>query len=590
MRRSVRRSTGSHIASCLFALSVFHSLRAEAQQLSDTVGSRLSPVARGAIARYNAPATRRITGAFDVPATTVITGDVAVLNGPVTIAGRIQGSLIAINSDVRFAPGARVDQQLIVIGGDIYGQESAQVGGELLRQVELLRYHIDGERIVAENEPVYDDSWWQRHHLKHAFRHGEAYTDFFYLASHAYNRVEGWSIVAGPRFERAPDWGKINVEAFAVVRTADPVRWGEGTLGHDAKAEVQFGKPLGVAVGGRAFDVVAPTESWQMGDGEVGLASALFRRDYRDYYGRHGGELFLRLQGGNDADLTTTFSDEQWGDRRDRNPWSLFRGGEPWRPNPQMDVGTMHLLTTRLRVDTREREGSPLAGWYLTMELESGAGQLTRFGAPLFTPDAPLAFPAVIPRPESVRYTRGLFDLRRFNRISPNTNLNFRLVAGGWLGGDALPTQRKFSVGGPGTLPGYAFREMIGNGDALQCSRGVVQNGSPAQCDRIALAQIEMRSRFLAGVLRDDGPDDWWRPGLNHHADWVLFADAGRGWLVGPSDGSVTYGKSSLPSFGSFKSDVGLGLDFGGVGLYATKALADGNEPVRFFARLQRRF
>jgi hypothetical protein len=52
----------------------------------------------------------------------------------------------------------------------------------------------------------------------------------------------------------------------------------------------------------------------------------------------------------------------------------------------------------------------------------------------------------------------------------------------------------------------------------------------------------------------------------------------------------VTYGKSSLPSLDSFKSDIGLGLDFGGLGLYVTKAVTNASEPVRFFARLQRRF
>ena len=151
MRRLVRSTMMTPIAWCLLAAAL-HSSPAAAQQPSDTTGSRLSSVARSAIARYNAPATRRIAGAFDIPAATTIPGDVAVLNGPVTIAGHIQGSLIAINSDVRFVPGARVDQQLIVIGGGVSGQDSAQVGGDLLRQVELLRYHIDGERIVAESE------------------------------------------------------------------------------------------------------------------------------------------------------------------------------------------------------------------------------------------------------------------------------------------------------------------------------------------------------------------------------------------------------------------------------------------------------
>jgi hypothetical protein len=594
MRRFSRSTPAIAIARCLVVAVFALPCPGTAQQPADTAAQHLSTIARSAVDVYNSPATRRVTGAYDVPAATVVRGDVAVLNGPVTIAGRIEGSLIAINADVRFAPGARVDQQLIVIGGGVSGDENAHIGGEIQRQVELLRYHPDGERIVVENEPVYDDSWWQRHHLKHAFRHGEAYTDFFYVASRAYNRVEGWSIVVGPRFQRAPSWGEINVEAFGVIRTADPVTWGDQTLGHDASAEIQFGKPIGVAVGGHLFDAVAPTESWQMADGEVGLASVIMHRDYRDYYSRHGGELFLRLQGGKDADLTMTFSDEQWGDRRDRDPWTLFRGNSEWRPNPQMDVGAMHLLTTRLRIDTREREGSPLAGWYLTVELENGAGRLTRLGAQDVELLAPHTMPFLPRTPEAVEYARGFLDLRRFNRISPNTSLNLRLIAGGWLNGDALPTERRLSVGGPGTIPGYAFREIIGSPDVMQCS-AVVQSGSPGQCDRIALAQIELRSRFLAGVLRDDGPDDWWRPGLNHHVDWVLFADAGRGWLVGTPNttlntGALTYGSGTLPPFDTFKTDIGLGLDFGGIGAYFTKAVADSSEPVRFFLRLQRRF
>ena len=556
-----------------------------AAQQRDSATVRITPTARNAVDTYNANATTRVSGAFDVPARKVVTGDVAVLNGPLTIAGRIEGSLVAINADVRFAPGASVARQLIVVGGGVTGKDDARIEGGFQQQAELLRYHLDGDRMEAEREPVYDDSWWRRHNVRHDLRSGSAYSDFFFVASRAYNRVEGLSFVVGPRFQRSPQWGTLNVEAFGVVRTAGPVKWGNQSLGHIAKIEAQFGKPVGVLLGAQAFDVVEPTESWQMGNDEIGLSSFLLHRDFRDYYTRHGGEAYIRLQGGSDVDITMSLSDEQWGDRRDRDPWTLTRGDEPWRPNPQMDVGTMHLLTTRLRIDTRENEGSLWAGWYLLGEIEQGGGSLIRLGSPIFTlaDFAPL-------RSEPVNYSRAFIDVRRYNRISPNAALNLRAVLGGSLSGDALPTQRRLALGGPGTLPGYAFRESGLTPDLLQCSNGFAQAGIPAQCDRVALAQVELRSTLLMGELRNDGPDDWWRPGFNHRMNWVLFADAGRGWRVGTADNQTTFSKGALPPLGSFKVDLGLGLDFGGFGIYWSKAVSDASEPVRFILRLEHRF
>ena len=544
--------------------------------------SRLATVVRSAVDRYNAPGTLRVSGALDVPSNKVIVGDVAALNGPVTIAGEVQGSLVAINADVRLAKGARIRQHLIVVGGTISGRDSAQVGGDIRVQPELLRYHVDGDRLVPDEEPPYDEAWWKGHRIRRQFRRGEAYTDFFYVASRAYNRVEGLSFVIGPRFQRLPAWGAINVEAFGVVRSAGPRKWDNTTLGHEARAEIQFGRPIGVSVGARAFDVVEPTESWQLGNQEVGLASVLMHRDFRDYYGRHGGEASLQFHVGRTAQLGIALSDEQWLHRTARDPWTLFRGGDVWQPNPQMDVGTMHLLTTSLHLDSRDREGSQwLAGWFAVAELEFGTGTLARLGAPVAN-GAPV-------RPEPVHYTRGFFDVRRYNRVSPDASFNLRIVGAGWLAGDPLPTERRLALGGSGTLPGYGFREAGLAPDVLRCSNGVVQPGSPGQCERVLLAQVELRSRLLAGVLRDDGPDDWWRPGFNHIAQWVLFANGGRGWRVAGSD-AASPASGTLPALNTFKVDLGAGVDFGALGLYVAKAISDGGEPPRFFVRLERRF
>ena len=558
-----------------------------AQRRGEDGGTRPSAVARSASDVYNATPTRRVTGAFEIARGSTLAGDVAVLNGPIIVAGTVSGTLVAINADVRLAPGARIAQHLIVIGGTISGQDSASIGGEIRVQPELLRYHLEGERLVAELEPTYDDGWWSRQSIRHELRRGEAYTDFFYVASRAYNRVEGWSFVAGPRFRRLTDWGKINVEAFGVVRTAGPVRWDSGTLGHDARAEVQIGTGWSVVLGAHAFDLVQPTESWQLSDGEVGLSSVLLRRDYRDYYTRHGGEGYLRVVGGDEVLVTAGFGDEQWGNARARNPWSLFRGGEPWRDNPLESVGAVRLMSLQARIDTREKQRSPWAGWYLTADWENGRGTLTSPATSCPAQSLMLCASGVT---TAVHYTRGMVDVRRFNRISPHAFLNLRVAGGGWLSGDPLPLQKRLALGGPGTLPGYGFRETSLAPDLLNCSTGNPLFGTPGFCDRMALAQIELRSRLFSGIFRDDAGDEWWRPGLNHEAQWVLFADAGRGWNVGSSNGGVMVDRSSLPSFDSFKRDIGIGLDFGGVGFYWAKAVNDAAEPARFFMRLERRF
>jgi len=69
-----------------------------------------------------------------------------------------------------------------------------------------------------------------------------------------------------------------------------------------------------------------------------------------------------------------------------------------------------------------------------------------------------------------------------------------------------------------------------------------------------------------------------------------LFADAGRGWRTGTPDGTLTYGNGTLPPLSTFRSDIGLGLDLGGIGIYAAKSVSTPAEPVNFFVRLRHRF
>jgi hypothetical protein len=69
--------------------------------------------------------------------------------------------------------------------------------------------------------------------------------------------------------------------------------------------------------------------------------------------------------------------------------------------------------------------------------------------------------------------------------------------------------------------------------------------------------------------------------------DFVVFGDAGQAWLVGTGPGRVSSGR--LPGLDSWQADLGLGVDWGGFGVYLAKAVTAG-QPVRLTARLEHRF
>jgi hypothetical protein len=112
--------------------------------------------------------------------------------------------------------------------------------------------------------------------------------------------------------------------------------------------------------------------------------------------------------------------------------------------------------------------------------------------------------------------------------------------------------------------------------------------GRPAQCERIALAQLEYRNDLHISI------PDWRRATAPNRfrfdGAWVFFADAGRGWLVNGPGSPLNYGRGELPPLSTYRTDIGAGLDFDLVGIYIAKALSVPQEPANVFLRLRRRF
>ena len=223
---------------------------------------------------FNNPATVRRNGATEIPRDSVVGGTLAVRTGPLTLAGHVRGTLLVINADVTFQPGARVDSGVIVVGGRIYGRDQATIGGDVKAYAETLRYRFSDDELVVEQSRITglmssdDNEFWP--HTKQTRRSD---FDFFAAGGNTYNRVEGLPIFLGPRLRLQRDWGSMLFQARGILRTAEPMAWNRGSVGDDARAEVRWGHTVGFGLGGSVFDKIDPIEGWQMPDKEIGRAS-----------------------------------------------------------------------------------------------------------------------------------------------------------------------------------------------------------------------------------------------------------------------------------------------------------------------------
>ena len=124
--------------------------------------------------------------------------------------------------------------------------------------------------------------------------------------------------------------------------------------------------------------------------------------------------------------------------------------------------------------------------------------------------------------------------------------------------------------------------------DVGTCSEGIAPPGRPAQCERVALTQLEFRNDFRLSIANGRGLTRHTR--LHTEGAWVFFADAGRGWLVNAPGSDLNVGRHDLPALSSYRTDIGAGLDFDHFGVYVAKALSVPEEPVNVFVRVRHRF
>lgn len=537
-------------------------------------------VADDVVRFFNGARTVRFSGLTRIPDGRGVDGDVAILGGPVTIGGRVTGSLLVVNGDLTLEPGAVVGGDVMVVGGVLEGASGARIAGEIRAYRDPLRYRRLGAEIAYAPQRQIRPSW-----LNAPDDDGPGNRSGMQAMGGIYNRVEGLPFVFGPDADvRVGRDARLQLEARGIFRTAGEFSLARGDFGFRTRAElVTGGRRSGFGIGVRAYDVVQSVEPWPLKGFEGGWATFLLHRDYRDYFRRRGGSAFATLRLSSELAVTAEGRDEKHLSVDARDPWTLFRGDEAWRPNPAISDGEYRVGTVAVRYDTRNDRSSPTDGLFLSGEFEHGRG--TDLAAcPSTLPCADLNA-AIAEGP--LTYERLFADLRGYTRLSPSGRLAVRLAGGGWLAGDPLPLQRRVSLGYPDPLPGYGFRQFACGGEGTP--------GTPALCDRVLVGQVEFRTHLGLDIGPDWSSSEWtdseterYEPFHVSGPDLVVFADAGRAWRTGDGPGTIPSGK--LPDLSTFRTDLGVGLDLGPIGFYLAKPLGRGAEDVTFSVRMGRRF
>jgi hypothetical protein len=530
-----------------------------------------------AMAVYNDSATTRITGSFTLPAGSRITGRVAVYRGNLRVYGRITGPVTVINGDLIVASGGVVDGDAFVVGGVVELRERGLLTGD--------REEYDGFAPVYRTPGGLLALRDRRRPLgelataRASFTTGRIHTTLSLETGRTYNRVEGLPILFGPTFTATgPSGVEGRLDVRGIFRPATDRTNARDDLGFVVTAEFTGGGPGRILrFGGRGYRRIQSIEDQPLAAGEAGWSAFLLQRDYRDHYDARGIEVFgsveplrgLRLGGSLRRDLERSVPAS--------DPISLFRNSEQWRPNPLIDDGHFRTARLDLTVDTRNDPARPTTGWWVRAEVERSASNDA----------APVTLPADVRPPMApgpYAFSRLWFDARRYARFNPTTVVGLRVVGGGWLGGDPLPVQRRVSLGGPDILPGFGFRD-------LNCTPpGVTDQARASLCDRMLAVQFEARFDLNLGLpFRIRNPDVAVLQQILgiEQADLVVFGGAGKAWLTGDGPGRVP--NDRIPVLREWDADAGIGLDAGGIAVYAARALT-ADQPFRLVLRLQHRF
>lgn len=349
-------------------------------------------------------------------------------------------------------------------------------------------------------------------------------TDFD--VSGRYNRVEG--IFVHGQFHRELDRDTFVPAATAGLGYAFAAERGQYRLGFEQPVAPRNRVTVG-AEGYRSFlPFFYQDESLSTGEN---TASAFFlHEDYWNWYEAEGMRGFVRLHPS--PFLTVSVGAMRQDERTlvNHTDWSLFNQKDDFRRNPGIPDGDVHSWEASLTFDSRPHDSRDDCWERSTWK---GVEHLYRLAWE--RADGGLG--------GDYDLWRMHLDLRNYFRLSSRQLLATRILAGtGEARSGLLPDQRRFAIGGLGTLRGHNYRSVSG--------------------DRTALANLEYS----------------FSTGGEGYA--LIFLDAGTAWDAG----SLFDQRIAVDAGGGFR----LGHD--GITILAAQSVNRSNADFKMYVRLQESF
>jgi len=273
-------------------------------------------------------------------------------------------------------------------------------------------------------------------------------------------------------------------------------------------------------LGAEIHDLTASDDLWRLTNFEQTVVSLGFKNTFRDYYRRRGVQVFTAFRMGANNELSAMARWDRHEPLANETDYSFFRDDATYRPNPLVVDQHVNALVFGYTFDTRPLSG---AGQQATFERhlkDNLFGHGLRQG-----PGFRLEWTSEIAGralESDARFDRHILNARGYIPMTSHTQLSLRGLFG--FSNGTLPIERRFALGGIGSVHGYSFKEASGDG--------------------MILVNAEYRVNFFS-------------LGRNHDkAHAFVFYDAGRLTSAIPV---------SSPPSGDWLRGVGVGLGAGGL-------------------------
>lgn len=221
--------------------------------------------------------------------------------------------------------------------------------------------------------------------------------------------------------------------------------------------------PIRLFLGAEAHDITASDDLWRLSTFEQALVSLAFKNSFRDYYRRRGAQVLGVLRAGRHHELSANLRWDRHEPLANATSYAFFRDAAAFRPALPVADQQVNAMVIGYTFDTRPLTGAGDRATYIRHIKDNLYGSRTR-QAPGLRLDwtSEIAGRAL---KGDADFDRHILHLRGHLPVSGRTLLSLRGLFG--FSNGTVPVERAFSLGGIGSVHGYAFKEVSGTGMAL---------------------------------------------------------------------------------------------------------------------------